>query len=68
MRKKNAKNNRQKNDKNISKKLINISIIQVSFMYILKISAIKSIKISVTIITKITDRNAGMRDVLNWQV
>ena len=37
-------------------------------MYILKSSAIKSIKISVTTITKITDRNAGMRDVLNCQI
>ena len=42
------------------KKLIKIPIIQVSFMYILKISAIKSIKTSVTTIAKITDRNAGM--------
>ena len=68
MSQKNAKNNKQENDKNIIKKLINISIIQVSFMYILKISAIKSIKISVTTIIKITDRNAGMRDVLNCQI
>ena len=37
-------------------------------MYILKISAIKSIKISVTTITKIIDRNAGMRNVLNCQI
>ena len=37
-------------------------------MYILKISAIKSIKISVTTITKITDRNAGMRNVFNCQI
>ena len=34
------------------KKLINIPIIQVIFMYILKISATKSIKISVTTIVK----------------
>ena len=34
---------------------------QASFMYILKISSIKSIKISATTIAKITDRNAGMR-------
>ena len=37
-------------------------------MYILKISAIKSIKISVTTIVKITDRNAGMQNVLNCQM
>ena len=37
-------------------------------MYILKISAIKSIKISVTTIVKITDRNAGMKNVLNCQI
>ena len=37
-------------------------------MNILNISAIKSIKISVTTITKITGRNAGMRDVLNCQI
>ena len=48
--------------------MINFSIIQVSFRYILKISAIKSIKISVTTIAKITDRNAGMRNVLNCQI
>ena len=34
-------------------------------MYILKISAIKSIKISVTTIVKITDKNAGIKNVLN---
>ena len=66
-KRKNPKNNNQKNDKNIIKKLINISIIQVSFMNILKISAIKTINISVTTITKVTDRNAGMRDLLNCQ-
>ena len=33
-------------------------------MYILKISAIKSIKTSVTTIVKITDRNAGMQNEL----
>ena len=38
------------------KKLINIPIIQVSFMYILKIGAAKSIKISITTIEEITDR------------
>ena len=32
------------------------------------ISAIKSIKISVTTITKITDRNAGMRNMLNFEI
>ena len=42
------------------KKLMKITIIQVSFMYILKISAVKSIKTSVTTIVKITDRNARM--------
>ena len=50
------------------KKLINIPIIQVSFMYILKISAIKSIKISVATIVKINDRNAGRKNVLNCQI
>ena len=34
-------------------------------MYILKVSAIKTIKISVATIVKITDRNAGMQNVLN---
>ena len=47
------------------KKLINIPIIQISFMYTLKISAIKRIKISITTIVKSTDRNAGMQNVLN---
>ena len=37
------------------KKLIKIPIIQVSFMYKLKNSAIRSIKISVTTIVKISD-------------
>ena len=37
-------------------------------MNILKISAIKSIKISVTTIIEITDRNAGMQNVLNFQI
>ena len=41
---------------------------QVSFMYILKISSIKSIKNSATTIAKIADRNAGMRNVLNCQI
>ena len=50
------------------KKLINSPIIQVSFMYILKISAMKCIKITVTTIAKITDRNAGMQNVLNCQI
>ena len=36
-------------------------------MFILNISAIKSIKISVTTTAKITDRNAGMSNVLNCQ-
>ena len=43
-------------------------IIQISFMYILKISAIKSINASVTTIVTITDRNAGMQNVLNCQI
>ena len=43
------------------KKLINIPIIKVSFMYILKISTIKSIKTSVTTIVKIPDRNAEFK-------
>ena len=50
------------------KKLINIPIIQVSFMYILKISTTKSIKTSVTTIIKIKDRNAEMKNVLNCQI
>ena len=37
-------------------------------MYILKISAIKSMIISTTTIVKITDRNAGMQKVLNCQI
>ena len=37
-------------------------------MYMLKISAIKSIKTSVTTIVKITDRNAGMQNDLNCQI
>ena len=37
-------------------------------MYILKISAMKCIKITVTTIAKITDRNAGMQNVLNCQI
>ena len=49
-------------------KLIKIPIIQVSFMYMLKISAIKSIKTSVTTIVKITDRNAGMHNELNCKI
>ena len=59
---------RNKNDQSIITKLINISITQVSFMYILKISAIKSIKISVTTIAKIADGYEGMRNVLNYQI
>ena len=49
-------------------KLIKYPIIQVTFMYMLKISAIKSIKTSVTAIVKITDRNAGMQNDLNWKI
>ena len=49
------------------KKMI-IPIIQVSFMYILNISAIKRIKTSVTTIVKITHRNAGMQNELNCQI
>ena len=41
---------------------------QVSFMYILKTSSIKSIKNSATTIANIADRNAGMRNVLNCQI
>ena len=41
---------------------------QVFFMYILKISAIKSARISVTAIKKIIDRNKGMQNVLNCQI
>ena len=56
----NSKNNTQKKDKKWIKKFINIPIIQVSFLHILKISATKSIKISVRTIAKITEecRNA----------
>ena len=56
----NSKNNTQKKDKKWIKKFINIPIIQVSFLHILKISATKSITISVTTIAKITEecRNA----------
>ena len=49
-------------------KLIEIPIIQVSFMYMLRISAIKSIKTSVTTIVKLIDRNAGMQNDLNCQI
>ena len=41
---------------------------QVIFMYILKISAIKSARISVTAIKKTIDRNKGMQNVLNCQI
>ena len=44
-------------------KLIKIPIIQVSFVYMLKSSAIKSI-----ISVKIADRNAGMQNDLNCQI
>ena len=37
-------------------------------MYMLKISAIKSIKICVTTIPKITDGNTVMQNVLNCQI
>ena len=37
-------------------------------MYILKISAIKSIKLRVTTIAKITDRNTGIQNLLNCQI
>lgn len=49
-------------------KMINFPIIQVIFMYISKISAIKSARISVTAIKKIIDRNKGMQNVLNCQI
>ena len=49
-------------------KSIKVPIIQVSFMHMLKISAIKSIKTIVTTIVKITDRNAGMQNDLNCQI
>ena len=51
--------------KSWKKKLIKIPITEVSFMYILKISAIKSIKTSVATMVKMTDRNAGMQNELN---
>ena len=50
------------------RKLIKIPITQISFMYILKISAIKSMKTIVTTIVKITDRNVGMQNELNCQI
>ena len=37
-------------------------------MYTLKISAIGNIKISITTTAKITDRNAGMQNVLDCQI
>ena len=49
-------------------KLIKIPIIQISLMYMLKISAIKSVKTSVTTIVKITGSNAGMQNDLNCQI
>ena len=49
-------------------KLIKIPIIQVSFMYILKISAIKSVKTITITIVKVTDRNAGMQNDLNCRI
>ena len=49
-------------------KLIKIPIIQISSMYMLKISAIKSIKTSVTALVKITYRNAEMQNDLNCQI
>ena len=45
----NSKNNTPKKDRNL---LIHFPIIQLSFMYLLKISAIKSVKISVKTIAK----------------
>ena len=54
--------------KNWVKKLIKIPIIQVSFMYILKISARKGIKTSVITILKITDKNTGKQNELNCQI
>ena len=51
----NSKNNTEKMIKIWMKKLIKTPIIQVSFMYILKISAMKSIKTSLTSIVKITE-------------
>ena len=50
------------------KKLIKFPKIQISFMNILKISAIKNIKASVTAIVKIIDRNAGTQNELNCQI
>ena len=42
------------------KKCINAPIIQIRFMYILKISATKTITISFKMMVKITDRNITM--------
>ena len=50
------------------KKLIKFPKIQVNFMNILKISATKNIKASVTAIVKIIDRNAGTQNELNCQI
>ena len=41
--------------------MINVPIIQVTFMYPLKISAIKNIKLGITTTAKITDRYAGIQ-------
>ena len=54
--------------KTLVKKLINIPIIQVSFMYLLQISAVRSTEIIVKTIVKTKDRNAGMQNVLNCQI
>ena len=48
--------------------MINIHVIRVRFMCILKISAIKSIKISIKTIVKITNRNTGIQNVLNCRI
>ena len=45
-----------------------IPAIQVSFMYILKISATKSVEINVSTIAKYTDRNSRMRNVIICQI
>lgn len=37
-------------------------------MYVLKVSAIKRIKICVITIAKITDANAGIENVLNYEI
>ena len=45
-----------------------LPIIEAIFMYILKINAMKDIRISVTSIAKAIERNTRMQDELNCQI